>query len=432
MKVIVNILVLLFGLWGCKEEYIPEPFDPSDWIGSSLKCDSTLKLLWQEPVFKDTSETAAFFYYREGKLFYQFVPGNEEKRPAEMGFFQLKDNKIVYSNKLKADPQSENYLFYKYPESFVLSNDILCYTDGRRLYGLNHNLELLWKIKPDGSRAEGYGSYFISNFKNLIFFPSNNQDIIDSTGYGMPGYLLGVDIHNGSKNILFTEPEQKYIRSNIDPPVAFEHNGDLITVFQIRKYNFFNGHNQSDLVSWNVTQNKKNWRLDSIDRMGIGSANAVLYENGKVYYAANSDIYCFDPISGSQIWKQSFTNFPYHFQTNNLLLTEKGLIVKSNDHEICLLNKENGQIQWENRNVGTSPNQLLYFKGDVFFNCGDGTLQCVNVSSGLVKFKMKSPNNCKDDRANYGINQFIINPENNLLYISDDFFVQCFQLKGYD
>ena len=328
MKVIGNILVLLFGLWGCTKEYIPEPFDPSDWIGGSLKCDTTLKLLWQEPVFKDTSETAAFFYSHEGKLFYQYVPGNEEKRPAEMGFFEIKDNKIVYLNRLKSDPGSENYLFYKYQNSFMINKDMLYYTDGRRLYGLNHNLELIWKIKPDGSKEEGYGSYFISNFKDLIFFPSINQDIVDSTGYGMPGYLLGVDIQNGSKKTLFTEPEQKYVRFSIDPPVAFEQNGDLIVVFQIRKYNFFNGHNQTDLVSWNVTQNKQLWRLDSLDRMGTGSANPLLYENGKVYYAASSDIYCFDPITGTQIWKQSFTNYSYGFQTNNLLLTNHGLIIK--------------------------------------------------------------------------------------------------------
>lgn len=430
MKVITSIFSLLFGLWGCTPEYVPEPFDVSDWIGASIKCDTTLKLVWQKPIASDTTNLTSSFYKSNGTLIYQISPMGERK--SELGFFNFENDKIVYKNKLLSDPNKEIYFFLDEVNSLVTYNGILCYSDGRRLYGVNDNAEIIWKLKPNGSKEEGYGSPFLSNFNGLILFPSSNQDWVDSTGYGMPCYLLGVDIHNGSKKTLFTEPEQRYIRSLLDPPVAFEHNGDLIVVFQIRKYNFLNGNNRSDVVSWNVTQNKQLWRLDSIDRMGIGSANRLLYENGKVYYAANSDIYCFDPITGTQLWKQSFTNFPYHFQTNNLLLTDKGLIVKSNDHEICLLNKENGQIQWENRNVGTSPNQLLYFKGDVFFNCGDGTLQCVNVNSGLIKFKMKSPNNCKDDRAHYGIIQFIINPENNLLYISDNFFVQCFQLRGYD
>ncbi|PWJ47303.1 hypothetical protein CLV98_102340, partial [Dyadobacter jejuensis] len=52
--------------------------------------------------------------------------------------------------------------------------------------------------------------------------------------------------------------------------------------------------------------------------------------------------------------------------------------------------------------------------------------------TGLLKWKAKAPNNCKDSRASFGLYSFVINPETNLLYICDNFFVQCLKLPGYD
>jgi hypothetical protein len=246
-------------------------------------------------------------------------------------------------------------------------------------------------------------------------------------------YLFEIDIETGLERLLYTEPMENNMVGTFDPPLLYMLENDTIATFQIRSYSLVDAHYRSDLVGFNISKKEILWRKDSLDRYGRGSANPILVENNKLYYAGAFDIYCLDAVSGKLIWRQAFDNYHYEFNHTSLLLLENGLVTKSQHEEIALLDKETGAIIWENRDVGTGSNQIELYKGDLIITSGGkGTLECLDSRTGLLKWKAKAPNRCKDDRAGFGLYSFVINPKTNLLYICDKFFIQCLKLPGYD
>lgn len=425
MKFVLTVIVMGWLFLGCKPRNNPIPIK-KPFVPVYKNCDSTLKVLWQRPVLKDTAIVFSSLYDVDDNLIYNIEPFKDLPLP-ELGFFTFKNLEIEFIAKFEEDKENKIYVFNNSRQKITVNNEILSYTDGRNLYGFSKNAQFLWKSSFNDEQGVGGGAPFLSSYKNFVYYPSLGYEVFASD------YLFKVNINTGVKQQIFTEPRKDSLINFIDPPVGFELNGDEMLAFQIRKHSFAKYYNQADFMVYNVTKNKMLWRRDSLDRYGFGSANQPLYENNKIYYASSFDLNCLDVTTGKMLWRQSFENYPYELNFSNLLLTEEGLIVHSNAREMSLLDKNTGKIIWENRSIGSGPKQLTYYKGDLIFNnFGTGTLECVNVKSGLLKWSAKSPYNCQHSGAHYGINEFVIDPKTNQLYICDNFFYYCLKLPGYD
>jgi len=422
----IDLLIIIAAAFtGCNDGYNVKPLPPYEW--SKPVCDTTLRVVWQKIISKDSSYGEARFLSDNGRYIYQYT-GDYDKK-IKGGFFEFDDNNIRELWAIEPDIPNDKRVFKLYSSfrDFVLLQNKFIYTDVATVYCYSFQGDLIWKNKFGGVENKGNGNSSISGFGNKVYMASKRN------GSNHKRYLFEIDIQTGLERLLYTELMENNMIGTFDPPTTYIIESDTIATFQIRTYSQIDAHNRSDLVAFNISKKKILWRKDSLDRYARGSANPILIENNKLYYAGAFDIYCLDAVSGKLIWRQAFDNYHYEFNHTSLLLLGNGLVAKSEHEEIALLNKETGDIIWENRGVGTGSLQIELYKGDLIMtSSGKGTLECLDSRTGLLKWKAKAPNQCIDNRAGFGLYSFVINPKTNLLYICDKFFIQCLKLPGYD
>jgi len=419
------ITIITAAIIGCNKGYDVKPLPPYEW--SKPVCDTTLKLVWQKIISKDSSYGEARFFFENGRYIYKYTA--DQDKEIKWGFFEFNGNNIHELWGIKTDNQNGKRVFYgsRAVKDFLLFQNKFIYSVGTTVYCYSFQGDLIWENKFDGVENKGNGDASISGFGNKVYMGSRRNDSIHIR------YLFEIDIETGLERLLYTEPVENNMIGTFDPPLLYMLENDTIATFQIRKYSQVDAHYRSDLVAFNISKKEILWRKDSLDRYARGSANPILVENNKLYYAGAFDIYCLDAVSGKLIWRQAFDNYHYEFNHTSMLLLENGLVAKSEHEQIALLNKETGDIIWENRAVGTGSSQIELYKGDLIMSSGGkGTIECLDSRTGLLKWKAKAPNQCIDNRAGFGLYSFVINPKTNLLYICDNFFIQCLKLPGYD
>jgi len=419
------LIIIAAAFTGCNNGYDVKPLPPYEW--SKPVCDTTLKVVSQKIISKDSSYGEARFLSDNGKYIYQYSANHDKE--IKGGFFEFDGNNIHELWGIKPDIPNGKRVFNVYTSfrDFVLLQNKFIYTDVATVYCYSYQGDLIWENKFGEVENKGNGNSFISGFGSKVYMASRRIDSIHIK------YLFEIDIGTGKERLIYTEPEQNSIIGEFDPPSLYMLENDTIATFQIRGYSKVDAHYRSDLVAFNISKKEILWRKDSLDRYARGSANPILVENNKLYYAGAFDIYCLDAVSGKLIWRQAFENYHYEFNFASLLMLGNGLVAKSEHEEIALLNKETGTIIWENRGVGTGSLQIESYKGDLIMtSSGKGTIECLDSHTGLLKWKAKAPNQCIDDRAGFGLYSFVINPKTNLLYICDKFFIQCLRLPGYD
>ena len=428
MKVITLIAAVFIG---CNKGYDLKPLPPYEWPKPT--CDTTLKMVWQKMIDPDSAYGIAILLSSNGKNIFWIGSDNgniASNTDPKFGYFEFdNDNKIKEVWTIFKDRNNETKKINIHSNrELIVYNGKLIYTSWHDLFCFSETGELLWKNgKFSGNDGQGSGGPFISRYGSKAYFPSAGKEVTHES------YLYEVEIETGKDRLLFTEPVKDNLTSHLDCPVLYTLNNDTIAAFQSRKYSQVDAHYRSDLITYNISKKKILWRKDSLDRYGRGSANPILVENNKLYYAGAFDIYCLDAVSGKLIWRQAFDNYHYEFNFASLLMLENGLVTKSEHEEIALLDKETGAIIWENRGVGTGSHQIELYKGDLIMSSsGKGTIECLDSRTGFLKWKAKAPNQCIDSRAGFGLYSFVINPKTNLLYICDKFFIQCLKLPGYD
>lgn len=419
------IIIIATAFIGCNNGYDVKPPPPYEWPKSA--CDTTLKLIWQKIISQDSSYGEARFFFEKGRYIYKYTSDHDME--LKWGFFEFDGNKIHELWGIKPDYPNGKRVFYgsRAVKDFLMFQNKFIYSVGTTIYCYSFQGNLIWENKFDGVENKGYGDASITGFGNKVYMGSKSND---STHIR---YLFEIDIDTGLERLLYTEPMENNMIGRFDPPLLFMLENDTIATFQDRSYSQVDAHYRSDLITYNISKKKILWQKDSLDRYGRGSANPILIENNKLYYAGAFDIYCLDAITGKLIWRQAFDNYHYEFNHTSMLLLENGLVTKSEHEEIALLDKETGAIIWENRGVGTGSMQIELYKGDLIMSSsGKGTIECLDSRTGLLKWKAKAPNQCLDNRAGFGLYSFVINPKTNLLYICDNFFIQCLKLPGYD
>jgi outer membrane protein assembly factor BamB len=426
MKTVTWLLIIIAAAFiGCNPGYDIKPLPPYEW--SKPVCDTTLKVVWQKIISKDSSYGEARFFFEKGRYIYKYTANHDME--VKWGFFELDGNKMHELWGIKADNPNDKRIFYgsRAVKDFLLFQNKFIYSVGTTVYCYSFQGDLIWENKFDGVENKGNGDASISGFGNKVYMGSQRNNSIHIT------YLFEIDIEKGLERLLYTEPMENNMIGRFDPPSLYMLDNDTIATFQNRSYSQVDAHYRSDLITYNISKKEILWRKDSLDRYGRGSANPILIENNKLYYAGAFDIYCLDAVSGKLIWRQAFDNYHYEFNHTSMLLLENGLVAKSEHEEIALLDKETGAIIWENRDVGTGSMQIELYKGDLIMSSsGKATMECLDRRTGLRKWKAKAPNQCIDNRAGFGLYSFVINPKTNLLYICDNFFIQCLKLPGYD
>ncbi|WP_158281200.1 PQQ-binding-like beta-propeller repeat protein, partial [Dyadobacter jejuensis] len=296
-----TIIIFAAALFSCKNDFDLPLYPTYEW--TNPLCDTTLKVVWQKIISKDSSYGAARFFSENGHYIYKYV--SDYDKEVKAGFFEFDGNNIHELWEIRPDVPNGKWVFYGFPSfsDFLLLKNKFIYSDGRTLYSYTYQGDLIWENKFAGVENKGNVNSFLSGFGNKVYISSRSGGSVHRR------YLFEVDIDTGKERLLYTELEDNNFIGLFDPPVLYMHENDTIATFQIRKYSQIDSHNRADMVAFNISKKEIMWRVDSLDRYTMGSANPILIENNKLYYAGAFDIYCLDPFTGKLIWRQSFDDY---------------------------------------------------------------------------------------------------------------------------
>ncbi len=412
----ILLLVFLTALNCCYDP--PDiPYEIPDDLFKKPVCDSTLKVVWQKIVRVDSVYAGAHFFQGPTDIWYYLLHDTVGK----IGIINTEQTSgadLLWET-------TTDYIDLAKDVSFV--SDKLIQAGRHRVLCFNNKGDKVWEIKFDGSEELGKGSFSINSFGNSVYYPSRTTDSTISSK------LFEIDGNTGNMRLLFEQPWIGAHRPRIHPATGYMLNNDTIAAFQIRYWNWKTNLLRSDIVAWNTTKMDTLWRLNDIAPYGQGSANFLIYENGKIYFIATYDILCFDAATGETLWKQSFENHHFQFTFSDVLLTEKGLVVKSLNMELALLNKETGVILWQDLDLVDNGHQLLEYKGDLYMSSvADGAIYRIDLNTGRVIWRAVSPNECLSSYVSYGNNHFVIDPKTGLLYAADNYFIQCLKMPDIE
>jgi outer membrane protein assembly factor BamB len=210
-----------------------------------------------------------------------------------------------------------------YKNTYYAFDNVAVITQGSQVYAIDLKMgKTLWENKVGDAALEnvtGIGStIFQEKFKNV-----NGSDL---------PYLAKCDIRTGQWQTIFTDSlmlnfTQYY---NISEPMI-DTNGDTLLIFSNTAYrlpgNPGGEASMSFIYSFNVTQNKLNYKKTIFPNKGINDAsNEIL--NGRRYVYGDYSISCYDTKTGEQLWQKKNLFDVIKLVADNKIFTisDKGII----------------------------------------------------------------------------------------------------------
>ncbi len=201
--------------------------------------------------------------------------------------------------------------------------------------------------------------------------------------------------------------------------------GDSILVFQHR----MSSPNRVDVVAWNMTQRRVEWRHDNLTKIG-GSSTAQFYILGdRAYFAGGTAFYCFNIHTGNIDWSHDHPSGINGFILYEIAyaVDEHLLIVKDGGDLLYAFRPETGQIAWQTKDAGQSSSAAgspSYHEGIIYY-CTFSRLYAVRADTGQVIWSERSPNRVTQPTFSGTV---AIDPERGLLYACDRYFVMAIRL----
>lgn len=411
----ITLIAFLSLLYACKqEEIITTNNEP-------LKNDEPV-LLWQVPLDPDTIACISIqpYLYNSGVLFSNEHYWNEQAVIVTM--VDTADQHVIWQsgNFFNEDCPSIDAVMggarYAYNNLFAT----LC-GESPRVIDLNTG-NVVW----DNTLSNG--DYYITGYNSTLFYTHLN-----GTNPFSRSTLFKSDILLNQWDTILSLPMENDYSSHIYPPtVLLDNNNDTILFFQNRQWTATPSYDgKIDLYAYNLSGDSILWENEDIDPSGGSAVFPPLLYNGKVYFKGEFRVYCLDATTGELLWSWLAEPADGDLMLGNLILEENKLIVKTATTSLYALSPESGDEIWKNVNSGWTPNLLTYFEGVVYYvSGGDGFLNAVNIDTGEMLWRFFSPNNPSHSGGGpiYNSNP-TIDPITKRLYITDRFYLSCFQLK---
>ena len=308
-------------------------------------------------------------------------------------------------------------------------------------------------------KGNGYGTYL--NY--LVALCDNNPRITDlNTGnvlwdYSAPhgdsfitlwndkffhGHLTGTNPFTTSTilmsdvlsptfdTVFHVEMENDYSCHLYPPAVTIDANNDTLMFFQNRQWKSPPYDGKVDFYGYNYSSKTLMWKLENIDNYGSSAVFPPVIADGKVYFKADYTIYCFDQYSGDVVW--SWQPEPFEdLLLPNLLIVDDKLIVKTSGYGLYALSLLSGNVIWQNQEAGATPAEITCYENTLYYvTDSDSKLHAIDASDGSEKWSITSSSVPTDiTSTQYFYNGVRIDPVTNRLYITDNYNLNCYQLK---
>ncbi len=406
------ISFILLGALGCHK---PPPIDPCevnpascDTIGPVTKLD----IVWKKLVNPDTS-----FVLPDLKLISTGLLGNFA--PAGNAFLQLHD------------VDNEGAVKWRWQELSVDHYSSMGYHAGTDHISVQNRGQMALVRGVSGSTAKMHiepiyaGNPFGHILGDHYYYSWTNEN--DTVAKLLRSHIT--DFSTWDTLYTVTKSEVGGARPNVQSYNLWVNpkTGDSMLIFQHRMYNFQIPKPTVDVVAWNMTQRRVEWRYDDIEPRGQSSVRQVFIHADKAYFQGSNTIYCFDLLNGGEIlWYKRYISPSRSFGNSNIVYaTAEDLVIFKSDGEfLTAVDPITGVQRWEIGNAGTGAYPMTYHDGIVYYTTG-GSLYAVRASNGEVMWSERSPSRVSNPIFSGTV---AVDPERGLLYACDRKYVMAIRL----
>lgn len=404
-----GVFLLLLMLLSCNDNMVDIDSDHQDGSFTDENTRDSI-LLWRYPLHPDTVRHQSMDFpvlYRDRIVFSRFGIGagasDEVISVDTSGVFQWGvDNINPHCNLSSVDNGG-------------VVDDHLYVTDMRTVAVLDVETGTIV-----ASQCTGKGQSRISNpFGNYLVWP---QDYLTSAPKSDSTAILAGDMLDGGLKTVFTVERQDSMDAVSIPSVLTYQDdvGDTIMVFQVNSLYIFPYAEVIDLYSYNVTQDKIEWRLDSLS-IESWNINAPVMDEDNVYFATKWSFFSIDKHTGEINWERRLFA---DFQGSNYLLYEDKIITNLDQGDLIALDKHTGNTAWHNVDLSECCVDLS-IHGDKLY-MGNDDLFIVDPSNGKLLWRYTTPTQREQGFGGADFNDAIlVDLDAGRMYAVDGYYLLC-------
>lgn len=417
MRLMVVLLIYLSFLFGCKDSYEPiKPIEPTNPCGDSTK---ELKPVWQVSLISDSTRCVGSAIFSLNDKVATMVADQKNQRimaykvqvpTLVWQWIRTSDIRALYGKDL------DNYQY----------KDRLLLCDSYSIPVLNTDNGNLITRPTIPTTKNGNGTPRISLINGKVY-----QGMADSNQFvGSNCFLLRLDLNSSKWDTVleFKRKDHFGYMGGIEPPALHINNAkDSILMFKFRTI-APTGAPVSRLFfyAYNLTQKRVEWRKDSLDY--DGSIYPPIIEGNRVYVDGLFSVYCLDANTGNIIWSK-YVASRFQGSTGLFLYKDKIAGITLDGSFVCL-DKETGNVvyQYKDDSRGqydlASPSPAVQYNGVLYVMAGS-YFYGLDIETGAMLGKYKSPNRCKYGSALFGYSGIAVNAQAGLVFVDDEYFLMA-------
>jgi hypothetical protein len=379
MKSIISILIVLILLGAsCTKEDFPrlQINDEGEIV--------SLPYFWKKLLHKSSPEYFGFLKY---PIFFNqnpIIPMTDGGYGRLLSMINRENGETIWEWDDRFIQETEEILMGRYHQY----ENLMVYTMGSRVYGINlESGQTQWKNRNNLNRSfwshvYGKDSDFYM-FGRSDFFPDSVDQMVVFKGDINTGQYEEYLIPNFTMDYFF--PGNRIGNVIAVSPVSLDGKDLLAVVWQEP---FFEFNWQSYLGLWHIENEVWVYEKAIINPEksfnGILLNPPVVYQD-KIYLAVGFELACHDIRTGVQKWRRKFEGEIFF---SNFLIEEGKLVVNNEDQYVYCFDPISGSQLWKTKGSGTS-SFMSYLEGVVYFNGGaTGRLHAVDIRSGKTVWKL--------------------------------------------
>jgi hypothetical protein len=383
---------------------MPDPVPPPSPAEPCSDTTKELKVFWQIPLQKDTSNCVGSTGISFGD---------------KIGFVDVKSKAV-----LKVYDAMNGHFVWQYsiwPNNF--GDKDLAWGTWRNQLVLHsyYNKHILnqqnGQLIANTNMPSGNGAYRMLISGNSLYQNGGTNQFADSVAYVM---RLQLETLRWDTVYALRRKDHFDAMGFVESPVSgINASLDSILYFKFRTLNglYF--------YAYNMTQKRVEWRKDSLDY--DGSVYPPIVENDRVYVDGLGTIYCLDANTGQQIWARYVGS--RLVGGTRLFLYKDLLATISLGGKLIVLDKNTGNWLYnyqDDRNGAydlASPSSAVVHNGVMYVMAG-GYFYGLDLETGKILGKYRSPNRCKYG-ALFGYGGISANAVTNCIYVDDEYFLMA-------
>ncbi|MEZ4942210.1 MAG: PQQ-binding-like beta-propeller repeat protein [Saprospiraceae bacterium] len=381
----------------------------------------SLKVVWQYPLSPDTTDVfGAAWHTWQGNVIYTTnftVPEAQiHCRDAATGELRWK----------RDDLYTEGWI----DRQIVSVADNTIASTGRRKFCIDNNTgQNAWKT----DLHPFYGNVRLYSIGEFVY----DAQYPNGAPYRESISIVRAHHSAGQWDTLFNLPhDNKYYPGLSSVSLWLNQQGDSILMVPVTMLGdlAIYGANQlrADIYAFNLRTRQIEWSIKDFDtfRSGCPIYPPVISDN-RLYINCSKALYCIDLLSGTVVWSRDFpSTWGSDIRYNSLKEYGNTILLVSDHTNLAMaISKTDGSTVWENKEVGSSADELTLFEGILYYTSrATGRLYAIDAATGKTIWNMGSPNRTSKIPASFGSQMLCIDPASRRMFVTDKYFILCVEL----